>query len=431
MLAHVVEERQTVTRRQSRVRLGVAPETAPARATPGLAALLTAGNQATARVLAPGMGERVLQRANLRWTMGTPPVIDDIDFGPRSGVQEDHATAVAAFKLAVVRNLKGRTLLDAIVQLYLLANEITELPGYGDYRTIGLANKVDQLKRELLTLHEVAGGNQLYAAGELGRLIDDYLRIRNLVPGTKHLKGDVTRPTGYKGGGGAEKEGKRELSQALDTMATDTAISADRVESLLISAMTKLHDYITTRKTLPTQDELAKVAAQHFHSIMQVSPLLTPFATQIFHAWVQRVIGTWASVVALDPAAFTLAVFRYSTMAFPEVGPTAADRPARREDVWNKTDKGYLPVGWDDASATPEATDVLGVAYTVHDSRAIARYQRIALLNRAAEQGLIAAARAIQYIIEHPAEQDELLDNLGFDLIELANGRVYLRLRGG
>jgi hypothetical protein len=405
---------------------------APGTAAHLLTRQLAAGNRAAAGALSQrgaALGrERLLQRANLIWSADDQPVIVDIDFGPRSGVQEDHATAVAAFGLAVLENLRGCSLQGAVIQLLLLANEITELPGYPDYRNKLLENQVDKLKTSLLALIDLAETKQLYVAGQLGSLIDDYLRVRNLVPGTKFKKKEAIRPADYKGGGVAEKLGKAKLGEALAMLAKNKAEPFANIEEVVGSALQLLHDYISTRTKQPSEAELVKIAAQHFHSIMQVSPLLNPFARQILDVWVNYMATSWASLV-LDPKAFGAAVEKACAVHFPEA--VVAEKPTTRQDVWGQNKHGYFPLGYDDSTVDIAPTDREGIEYKLYNPSRWTQDETIMLLNRAADQGLIAAARAIQYIIDHPAERDEMLNNLAITLVVLPSGKIYMRLRGG
>jgi hypothetical protein len=427
--------REPLSRTSTRAVLGSRDPGGATRAAPvvgSMAHLLTAGNHATARALSsrkPALRNGgVLQRANLKWSPDDTPTIVGIDFGPRTGAQEDHTTAVAAFKLAVVQNLRGCTLQQAVIQLLILANEMTELPGFGDYRNQYLQNQVDTLKGSLTNLIEIAETKQLYVAGELGALIDSYLRIRNLVPGTKFEKSGAIRPTGYKGGGAAEKEGKSKLIEVLAALGKNKAEPFANIEQLVTSALQLLHDYIATRKTPPSAPELVKIAAQHFHSLMQVSTLLYPFARQILDVWVNYMVAQWSSQ-SIDRAGFGAAVEMACAVYFP--GPEQKHEPAKREEVWGKNKDGYFPLGWDELTVELAGSDKEDVNYRRHRFSRWEQDRTISLLNRAAEQGLIAAARAIEYFIEHPDEQDEILRECAWEFIELPSGKIFIRLRGG
>jgi hypothetical protein len=382
--------------------------------------VLVIGNRLASRSLAArlAVAGRMIQRANIRWTAGADPKVEDIEFGPRSGSQQDHATAVVAFQLAVKQNLQNKRLKEAVIELRLLADQITELPGYKASSDKSLPRKMQELLEQLEALIDRADTEPLYVSGTLGSLIDDYLRLRNLPKGTKHPRDDVVRPPGYKGGGPREKKGKSELRDALAKLASGKKF--EDVRKTLESALDNLHDYITNRKKAPSDADLVDVAASHFHSIMQVDPQLNPHAEDLLELWIGMFISTWGGHIS-DITAFSTAVKSASKVHFPAPPPS----PERKEDVWEKGTHGYSMAGMDD-----ETFDV-GDDYEEVDPRTIPRWRTVALLNRASDQGLVAAIRAVEYIIDHPDEMNEILDNLAFNLVVTPTGRVYWRVRGG
>jgi hypothetical protein len=263
----------------------------------------------------------VHQLANIIWSKDDPPVIVDIDFGERSGKQDDHFTAFTVFSTGVLQNLRGQTLQGAIIQLLLLTNEITEIPSYVTYRDKGLGNKVGELKTSLLQLLEGLMNEEvspLYVNGQLGILIDDYLRIRNLVPGTKIDSSEAIRPPGYRGGGKLEKEGKAELLKSGSELERGSDFSI--VEEKIANALHKLHDYISNRTKYPEVAEFVMLVAQHFISIMQAMPALVPHAEEVLAIWMSQVFDRWREILRLEWSSFAREVIGLTSQYVRSVG---------------------------------------------------------------------------------------------------------------
>lgn len=288
----------------------------------------------------------VLQGANIHWSKKGPPIIVDIDFGKRSGKQEDHTTAFTVFELGVLNNLKNKSLEQAIVQLLLLTNEITEFPSFLEYKDKGLSNKVRELKARLEKLLQGLLDediNALYAAGELGGLIDDYIRVRNLVPGTKMAKSDVTRPQPSPSPGVREKEGKAALLESVSELETGSSV-AD-VEPKIQEALGKLHDYITQRKALPPVDQFISYAAQHFISLLQAVPALVPHAEEILEIWMHQIYEKWHKVLGLEWGPFAREMVSLSGWYVKQIG-TETKGPIRlslSDEELGGLSKGALP----------------------------------------------------------------------------------------
>lgn len=298
----------------------------------------------------PGQGHAntnlVRQCANILWSKGDPPVITEIDFGKRSGQQDDHATAYTVFELGVLQNLGKKPLQEAIIQLLLLANEIIEFPSFLEYKDQGLANKVNKLKADL---NELLQGlldktfSPLYAGGQLGRLIDDYLRVRNLVPGTKMDKTDAIRPQGAPTAGDREKKGKAALLESASKLESGSSVSD--VQPKIQEALDKLHDYITTRKEMPSVAQFISYAAQHFTSLLQAVPTLVPHAEEILEIWMNQIYDKWAKLLKLEWSSFAremvgLSGWYVKQVGAAEVGPL---RLSLSNEELDGLGKGRLP----------------------------------------------------------------------------------------
>ena len=243
----------------------------------------------------------------------------------------------------------------------------------------------------------------------------------------------MTRAGNAPAPGKLEKEGKRALRSAIEALQDERTTYAE-VEARLEDALSRLHDYVTTRKEMPTIDRFAEVVIQHFQSIMQVSPALQRIAEQLMTTWLRMVSASWGHLLTLDQA-FADRV-RDACSLYVQA-PRGKKRKGVFEDdgtsdvTFEKdigADAGYR-LDPDDTDELPK--DVFGRVRVVN-TRDLSRAQVISYLNRMAQQGLIRAAALIEHLIGlEEAARNEFLDKLDVQFAILDDGRVFFKLRGG
>jgi hypothetical protein len=244
-------------------------------------------------------------------------IVVEIDWGPRSGKQEDHTTSYNAFQTAVQNAMCGHDLKTAILRLVMLTNAITELPGYRFYPNDYLFNQVNLLIQKLGKLVQLLVdapndvNTALYVLGQAGEGVDDYLRVRNLVPGTKYDKSEVQRPSDYNPGP-IEKEGKKLVIETSAYLGKEEAIF-ENVEDKIAMALQSLHDFPTDRKYPVTKDQLALQTAQGFLSfVAQRDQFKKPgIAEKILEIWLNKIYNTWSEVKELNWSEFCSLVIYY------------------------------------------------------------------------------------------------------------------------
>ncbi|HEY0006872.1 MAG TPA: hypothetical protein VGB17_18980 [Pyrinomonadaceae bacterium] len=239
--------------------------------------------------------------------------IEKIEWAPRSGTQDDHATSYNQFQSIITGALVGQKIKAAIISLMRIANEITELPGYKLYPTKYLFNELNRFLERLQKLYNelTSGAYEGYIQGELGSAIDDYLRIRNLVPGTSYPKSEVVRPDDFGGVGQTEKEGKRLAIESAQSLSN--GIDYGLVEVQIKQALTQLHDFSIDRKYPITKHQLALQTAQHFMTFVSQHQSLKQYAEQILETWLNIMYNTWSEVKELDWGDFCRLVISYIT----------------------------------------------------------------------------------------------------------------------
>jgi hypothetical protein len=192
------------------------------------------------------------------------------------GKQGQHLTAYVAFEDAMINRVTGRTVKQAAAALLELLEEYRQLPGMAakpDYLVTAIDENVVLLKTAMAA--DDAKG--------VGAVIDNMLKIRNVIPGTAQ---------GGTGGGKSEAKNSGILNVVEAALRAGTAFPAAwtahgvSVEDQVRNAMWRLLDYHPSgmgSSSSSGMDPVTKAVLTHYHSMRSGYPLTFAWLTDNGH----------------------------------------------------------------------------------------------------------------------------------------------------